>query len=151
MRMNKSGKEQQATSQNVTEEEDLGKRDPALDNFHNWLSLFIRADQARANEELSVYTRVIAELNVIADETSCPMMAVRAQGGRDVLMYNPTWMQSVGYLEFVATLCHEALHILMWDIARALLRVALYPAKARGQIWRLINLALDAANNDDLV
>jgi predicted metal-dependent peptidase len=151
MRMNESGKEQKPTQENLAEEEDPGKRDPSLDNFHKWLSLFIRADQARADEELSVYTRTIAELNVIADEKSCPMMAVRAQGGRHVLMYNPTWMQSVGYLEFVATLCHEALHILMWDIARALKRVALYDSKARGQIWSIINLALDAANNDDLV
>lgn len=151
MRMNESGKEQKTTPQNVAEEEDVGKRDPALANFDSWLTLFLRREDASANEELSVFTRVIAELDTIADAQSCPIMAVKARGGQHVLVYNPEWMANVGYLEFVATLCHEALHVLMWDIARALQRIALYDAKARPQVWRIINLALDAANNDDLV
>jgi len=148
--MNESGEEQSPTSQNVTEEDLTGKRDEALTRFYEWLSLFLRVDQAKANPELSIYSRIIGNLKAIPTE-EIPMMAVQAHGAKHVLMYNRDWMGQIGYLEFVCTLCHEALHILMCDIATALKRISMFSDKERAQVWRIINLALDAANNDDLV
>lgn len=153
MRMNEQGKQAQPTPSTVAEPALAEKRDPSLDNFYKWINWFMRAEYGRQNPEISIYARVLARLRMIpvGDPAVCPMMAVSELKGHHVLLYNPKWMANAGYLEFVATLCHEALHILLLDIPKALNRIAMLPAEDRASYWRLMNVALDAANNDHLV
>lgn len=153
MRMNEQGEKAQSTETKLAEEEVTEKRDPSLNNFYKWINWFMRPEYGRANPEISIFARTLARLKMIpvTNPRKCPMMAVSEQQGHHVLWYNPKWMAHAGYLEFVATLCHEALHILLFDIPKALNRMAMLPADKRQKFWRMMNVALDAANNDQLV
>lgn len=120
--------------------------DPATDVLGKWLATFTHTDFARDNPDMSVYARIIRQLRIKSTDHQL-MMAVTIDQGRHTLLYNKEWAAQVTFLEIVATLAHEAFHILGNDIPTALRYLAGFPAKQRPNIHALYNVALDAANN----
>ena len=122
---------------------------PDEDPLAKWLALFTHINFSVNNPEISVAARVVSRLIVIPvkDPRVCPMMAVGIRRGKYTLMYNPEWLKIASFTEVKATLVHEAYHILLRDIPRFMTRLALFSREKRGRAHRVMNVALDAANN----
>ena len=129
---------------------EIVKYNPETDPMAQWLALFTSISYSSSNPEASIAARIVSRLKIVkvSDPNVCPMMAVGLQRGRHIMMYNPAWAAKASFTEVVATLVHEAYHVMLRDIPRFLQRMAQYPEKDRGRVHGIINVALDAANND---
>lgn len=69
-----------------------------------------------------------------------------------VFYYNPEWADDPARTdrEFAAVFEHEAAHLIHGDIPAALRRIAYLAKPQKLQVMQLMNLAMDAANNDIL-
>lgn len=149
MRVNDDG--EKLASQSVTQnEEEVQKYDPTQDRLAQIFAMLLHCNYASSNPEVSIAARILSRLHrqPISNPNKCPMMAVTVRNYRYSLLYNPKWVHESSYNEIVATLVHEAYHVMLRDIPRFLKRMALFPPEERGSAHHILNVALDAANND---
>lgn len=134
-----------------TPERDLEyvKYNPDKDEMSKWLMTLTNAVYAAQHPEHAIAARLVGRMEIVPVDNVrlCPMMAVRAHRGRHILMYNPRWLQTVSFTEFTATIVHEAYHVIYGDIPRFLRRLALFAKEEQMFASRVLNVALDAANN----
>lgn len=141
---------EEPNEETVAEGDDLEKLDPALDNFNKWMTLFMTNFYMKRHPETAIYAHCISRLRTVQSK-SIPAMAVAEDRNSHILLYNPDWTTDVGFVEFVTTLQHEALHIFHRDIPRFLRRIAMHKPEDRGTVKAMLNVAGDVANNDLLL
>lgn len=78
-------------------------------------------------------------------------MAMTIKSGKLILFYNLGWMADVNFQEWVTTLTHEVYHVVKRDVPAFYRRLAAQPEHARQAAHQLLNIALDASNNQELV
>lgn len=134
----------------IEEEEKIERYDPEQDHMSKLFAMFTHINYAVANPEISVAARLLARLKMVPvnDPRLCPMMAVGIKNHQHILMYNPKWVEEVSFAEVTATLVHEAYHVMLRDIPRFLRRMAMFPDHQKGSAHKILNVAIDAANND---
>lgn len=134
----------------IEEEEEIERYDPEQDHLAKLFAMFTHINYASANPEISIAARLLSRLKLVPvkNPNICPMMAVGIKNHKHILMYNPTWVENVSFSEVVATLVHEAYHVMLRDIPRFLRRMAMFPDHQQGSAHQVLNVALDAANND---
>lgn len=127
------------------------KHDPGIAAFNRWMTLFMSKWFMDKNPETAIHARCIMRLTTIPVRDGVPSMAVAVRRNRHVLLYNPAWTRDVNFVEFVATLEHEAQHVFGRDISRFARRLSMHPAEERKNVLTVLNVAADAANNHLLV
>lgn len=137
------------TNREEGEGEEIEVYDPSQDDMAKWLALFTNPSYALTNTEVSISARILSrmQLRAIHDPALCPAMAVSIYRGKHALMYNPEWLKKASFTEVAATLVHEAYHIMLRDIPRFMRRMSMFPPEEKQGAHRLLNIALDAANN----
>lgn len=117
--------------------------------IHTWFKYFQSYEFCSEDPEAAILARILSRTRVVAenDPRVCPTMAVGLRKQHYVLMYHPPFVEQASYQEILQTLVHEAMHIYMLDIPRFLKRMSLFEQSERPAMHRLLNVALDAANN----
>jgi predicted metal-dependent peptidase len=126
-------------------EQEVREEDP----FHSWILFFLHSATQANNPRLSIYARILSGMQT-HKTAQIAYMAVGFLQGAYVLMYNPEWAKRTTYTEFVATLAHEAMHILLRHIPRSMRRLAAISEERRGDAHHVMNVAMDATLNEQL-
>lgn len=97
------------------------------------------------------YARVITALQ-IRESKRFPFMAVGLEGRYIVLLYNPDWVEKAKFDEVVATIEHEALHVVLEHIPRKLQLAATFQKEEEKRRFILVTpFAEDMADNCMLI
>jgi len=126
-------------------EQAVRKEDP----FRSWILFFLHSSTQAKNPRLSFYARVLSGMQTHATK-QVGYMAVGFLHGSYVLLYNPEWTRRTTYTEFVCTLAHESMHIILRHIPRSMRRLAVLDPNDRAAAHHIMNVAMDATLNEQI-
>lgn len=123
-------------------EQALFKKGKTMDaNISEVLSFLIGSSNANFS------ARLLASLRRVASK-SIPAMAVALQNRHYVLLYNPDWVAEASYDKVVTVIEHEALHVLLEHVPRAITLSTMYTSEVDKQMFAESHLlAADMADN----
>lgn len=111
--------------------------------------LFCYLISGRAND---FYARVLSSMG-IEPSSNVPMMGVRVRSRHYVLMYNPAWVEKAPHDDIIATIQHEAYHVIFQHIPRLLTLIRKYKhdPKLLTLLRKIFPFSLDLAVNTLLI
>jgi predicted metal-dependent peptidase len=120
----------------------LFKKGESMDsNISEVLSYLIGSSNANFSARLLASLRRVASKNI-------PAMAVALQSRHYVLLYNPDWVAEASYDKVVTVIEHEALHVLLEHVPRAITLSTMFTGDIEKYLFNDAHLlAADMADN----